>query len=60
MYALLRRMGWLKENHRLLCSNCNRAREVYGDQIAKELGSRKKELWVVLRDLLSESTSEKP
>ncbi len=38
LYALLKVRGWPKENHRLLCSNCNQCRSNFGDKIAKKLG----------------------
>lgn len=60
MYALLRRQGWPTINHRLLCCNCNRCREVYGDEIAKNLGSERKMFWDLLDTLLLENTKEKP
>lgn len=43
LYTRLRKLGYPKENHRLLCSNCNFAREKYGDARAIELGKRRRD-----------------
>lgn len=42
LYARLRKLGYPKEEHRLLCCNCNQCRENYGEDEAKKLGRQKK------------------